>query len=364
MGLGPVSLARNDGAVSLAEAREAAHECHRLLRDGVDPIAARQKQREVARVEQAKGLTFEACAEAYIDAHEVGWRNEKHKHQWRATLTNYAVPKFGKLPVAEIDTGLVMKAVEPIWREKPETASRLRGRIESVLDWATVRGYRAGDNPARWRGHLAHLLPHREKVRAVRHHPAMAYVEVPAFLGEICDVEGMSARALEFTILTAARTGEAIGARWDELDLDARVWTVPAERTKSGREHRVPLSGRALEIVQSLAREPDNPFVFPGARRGRSLSNMAMLQLLRRQRPGLTCHGFRASFRMWAAETTNFPREVVEAALAHVLADKTEAAYQRGDVFEKRRKLMGAWAGYCACIASGDVVPILARKPA
>lgn len=340
MGLGPVSL------VSLADARERARDARRILLDGEDPIEARNAERLAAKIEAAKGMTFEQCAEKYIATHEAAWRNEKHRAQWRNTLKRYANPKIGGLPVSAIDTALVLKVLEPIWGKKPETASRLRGRIEAVIDWATAREYRAGDNPARWRGHLDKLLPSKRKLRSVRHHTAIPYEELPAFMARLRRSEFVSAYALEFTILTAARTGEVIGALWPEIDTAAKIWTVPASRMKAGREHRVPLSDRAVELLEALPREDDNDHVFIGARKGAGLSNMAMLELVKGA--GFTVHGFRSTFRDWAAETTAYPNHVVEMALAHLIGDKVEAAYRRGDLFEKRRRLMRDWATYCA----------------
>ena len=342
MGLGSVHT------VSLAEAREQAIQCRKLTRQGVDPIEARKVERTKAQLEAAKSITFDACATSYIAAHKAGWRNSKHADQWRSTLDTYAMPVFGSLPVQDIDLTLVLKVLEPIWKTKTETASRLRGRIEAVLDWATVRGYRRGDNPARWRGHLDKVLPARSKVQKVIHHEALPYVEIGEFVAALRDQEGVAARALEFLILTATRTGEVIGARWDELDLGQRVWTVPPNRMKAGREHRVPLSTAAMALLETMKKQRRDEYVFPGFKQGKPLSNMAMLKLLERiGRSDLTAHGFRSTFRDWAAERTNFPREVAEMALAHTIGDKVEAAYRRGDLFEKRRDLMATWAGYC-----------------
>ena len=302
------------------------------------------------RLNAAKAMTFRDCAARYIASHRAGWRNPKHAAQWEATLATYAGPVMGGLSVQAIDTALVLKVLEPIWTTKPETAGRVRGRIESVLDWAKVRGYRAGENPARWRGHLDKLLPARSKVRRVEHHAALPYAELPGFLMSLRDQEGIAARALEFAIVTAARTGEVIGARWSEIDLLEKIWTVPPGRMKAGKEHRVPLSARALAILEEMQphRHAEDSFVFPGAKLGRPLSNMAFLMLLRRMgRDDLTAHGFRSSFRDWAAERTNFPSEVAEMALAHMVGSKVEAAYRRGDLFEKRSRLMAAWATFC-----------------
>lgn len=356
MGLGTVA------DVSLAEARDAAAAARKLFRQGINPI----DQRRSARAESTAqaGLTFAQVANAYITAHEPSWRNAKHRQQWRNTLDTYAAPILGKLPVAQVDVGAVTRVLEPLWRGKTETASRLRGRIELVLDYATARGWRTGDNPARWRGHLDNLLPARSKVAKVEHHAALPWRETGAFMATLAEQEGVSALALRFAILTAARTGEAIGARWSEFNMTEAVWTVPASRMKAGREHRVPLSDDVLDVLRNLAKLRDDPkadgYVFPGGKAGKPLSSMALLMLLRRMKRGdLTAHGFRSTFRDWCAEATNYPREVAEAALAHTLRDKTEAAYQRGDLLEKRRRLMGEWATFCARpAAAGEVVPL------
>jgi integrase len=353
MGLGPYP------AVSLAKARERAANARSLKALGADPIDQRNSGHAAARLDAAKLVTFRQCAESYINAHRVSWRNATHASQWRNTLSTYAYPHIGALSVQSIDTSLVMKVLDPIWTKKPETASRVRGRIESILDWAKVRGYRDGENPARWKGHLDHLLPAKGKVRRVQHHAALPYDELPVFMAALREQDGVAARAFEFLILTAARTGEVIGMRWSELDLKNSVWTVPTERMKAGRQHRVPLCSRAVAILQSIkpSKVDAVAFVFPGSKPQRPLSNMAFLMLLRRMKHGyLTAHGFRATFKTWATERKNFPREVIEAALAHVASDKIEAAYQRGDVLEKRRKLMDAWAEYCNTPSTGKVV--------
>jgi integrase len=340
MGLGPVHT------LSLADARERARECRRLLLDGLDPIEERKAKRQSQRLETVRGLTFRDCAEGYIAAHGAGWRNAKHRAQWSSTLSAYAYPVIGELAVAVIGTALVLKSVEPIWASRPETAKRLRGRIENILDWAAVRGFRSGDNPARWRGHLDKLLPAPSKVRPVKHHAAMPYSNLPQFMSELRDRDDVAARALELTVLAALRTGEVIGAEWSEIDLATKVWTVPAVRMKAGREHRVPLSKRALEILGSMPRKGE--LVFPGGRKDRPLSNMAMLKTLERMGHGdVTVHGFRSTFRDWAAETTAYPNHVVEMALAHAIGNTVEAAYRRGDLFEKRRRLMDEWARFC-----------------
>ena len=353
-GLGPADI------VGLKDARERARQARLLLLDGVDPIEHRKAQRAARALEAAKAMTFQQCAEAYIAANEGAWSNAKHAAQWTTTLTTYVYPKIGNLPVADIDTGLVLKCVEPHWPTKTETMSRVRGRIESVLDWAGVRGYRKGDNPSRWRGHLEHVLPAKGDIAKVRHHSALPYGELPAFMVELRTREGTAARALEFTILTAARTGEVIGAQWSEFDVDAALWTVPADRTKGGREHRVPLSERAVELLRALPIEAGNGHVFMGSRQA-GLGSLAMTQLLKRMGHGdITVHGFRSTFRDWAAEQTAFPNHVVEMALAHVIGDKVEAAYRRGDLLTKRRQLAEAWSKFCSSppATGATVVPI------
>lgn len=355
MGLGPLT------EVSLAEARDAASECRRLLRQGIDPIEQRRNQKVAQQL--ASGRRFRDVVDLYIAAHESSWRNEKHRAQWRSTLETYAIPKFGNRAVASIDTGDVTSALEPIWTKLPETAGRLRGRIEAVLDFAKARGWRDGENPARWRGHLSNLLANVSRVARIKHHPALPYVDVGSFMSALRKQSGVSAKALDFAILTAARTGEVIGARWSEVDLKQKLWTVPADRMKSGKEHRVPLSGAALEILREMSgvrpgsRQPAD-FVFPGRKNG--LSNMSLTAVLKRmKRDEITVHGFRSTFRDWAAEQTAYPREVAEAALAHTLSDRVEAAYRRGDLLAKRAQLMSDWARYCAQPRQrGNVVPI------
>jgi integrase len=352
MGLGAL------GTVTLADARERARLARLQVLDGQDPIEARRARLQATRATDAKRLTFRDAAEKAIAVFRDEFRSHKHAGQWTATLERYAYPVIRDLSVAAVDTGHIMRILEPIWTTKHETARRLRQRIERILRWAAARGYRAADNPASLE-RIGPLLASGKKIRKVRHQPAMPYAEVPAFATELRRSQFVSARALEFTILTASRTGETIGARWDEIDIAAKLWTVPGERTKAGRPHRVPLSDRALQILAALPREKGNPFLFVGGAKGRGLSGMAMLELLRGMRPGLTVHGFRSSFRDWAAEQTGYPSEVAEAALGHVVGDKVEAAYRRGDVLEKRRRLMAAWADYCGRPpASGDVVPI------
>jgi integrase len=346
--------------IGLAEAREKARACRHMRLDGIDPIEARKAERERKNLEAARAMTFRQSAEAYIAAHSAGWRNPKHAAQWPATLEAYVYPIFGSLPAEDVDVTLVMKALQPIWTTKPETASRVRGRIESVLDWARASGFRTGENPARWRGHLENLLPKKTKVRRIEHHAALPYAELPSFMAELREQERIAARALEFAILTAARTGEAIGANWSEINLAERLWTIPAGRMKASREHRVPLCDRAIEILEEMQKIRDGDFLFPGGRPRRPLSNMAFLMLLRRMgRDDLTAHGFRSTFSDWCSERTNFPSEVREMALAHTVSDKVEAAYRRGDLFQKRRQVMDAWARYCdASPINGEVVAL------
>jgi integrase len=358
MGLGPLHT------IGLAEAREKAQACRRERLDGFDPIEVRKANRQRAQLDAAKAMTFAQCAQRYIASHKAGWKNPKHAAQWPSTLEAYVYPVFGSLPVQAVDVGLVMKVVEPLWTVKPETASRVRGRIESVLDWATARGFRQAENPARWRGHLENLLPKKTKVRQVEHHAALPYTELPQFIAELPEQEGIAARALEFMILSVGRTGEVIGARWSEINFAERLWTVPAERMKAGKEHRVPLSAPAIAILEEMQKIRHSDFVFPGAKARRPLSNMAFLMLLRRMDRGdLTAHGFRSTFSDWCSERTNFPAEVREMALAHTVSGKVEAAYWRGDLFEKRRQLIDAWARFAtAPKIAGEVVPITAAR--
>ncbi|KQZ22115.1 integrase [Caulobacter sp. Root1472] len=358
MGLGPAHT------VSLAQARAAARDARQLRIQGLDPIEERRKAEADQKLEQGSGVTFEDAVDAYIEANKAAWRNEKHVKQWKSTLTTYATPRIGKLPVGEVETRHVLAVLEPIWQSKTETASRVRGRIENVLDWATVYGHRAGDNPARWKGHLDKILPAKAKVAKVQHHAALPYPELPDFMKRLAKVQGVAARALEFAILTAARTSEVVGAVWSEIDLVKKVWTIPAERMKAERDHRVPLSAPAIAILEAMhvrwlevdARrwrgrgapeqpaEPTGP-VFFGLRAGKGLSNMSLLKVLKGlKRSDLTTHGFRSTFSDWAHETTNYPGEMIEMALAHKVANKVEAAYRRGDMFAKRHALMNDWA--------------------
>ena len=338
LGLGPLHT------VTLKDARERARAARLQLLDGIDPI-------DVRRAERAKAtqvVMFRTAAEAYNALHEPKWRNAKHRKQFLASLACYAYPVLGSMAVSAIDTAAVLRVVEPIWLSKTETANRVRGRIESVLDWATVRGHRSGDNPARWKGHLAGVLPAPGAVARRSHYPALPWTQVAAFMAELHAREDIPTQALEFTILTAARTAEVVGARWSEFDLEAGTWIIPASRMKSRREHRVPLSPRAVELLSALYREGGNSHVFIGARTGAGLGNMAMPDVLQQMgRNEVTVHGFRSTFRDWAAEATAYPNHVVEQALAHTIGNAVEAAYRRGDLFEKRRHLMNDWAAFC-----------------
>jgi integrase len=337
--------------ITMSTARDLAREHRRKVREGVDPIAERRKARAALLVERAAAKTFKECAEAYIAANKAGWKSDKHSKQWSATLETYAYPNIGELPVASVSIAHILNILEPIWATKTETASRLRGRIESVLDWAKVRGYRDGENPARWRGHLDKTLPARNKVQKVEHHAALPYAEIGEFMVELRKREGITARALEFSILCASRSGEVRNASWAEFDLASKVWTIPADRMKAGKEHRVPLSDDAVALLNAMPRVTGSEHAFP-APRGGALSDMALTAVLKRmEREGLTQHGFRSSFRDWAGETTSYPREVIEHALAHQLKDKAEAAYQRGDLLTKRALLMKDWAKFCATVA-------------
>ena len=348
-GLGSVS------GVSLADAREKARDHQKLIAKGIDPIQAGK---------QAKGIpTFGECSDEFIAAKEAEWRNEKHRAQWKMTLTEYAGPLRSK-PVDQIDTEAVLEVLKPLWSNRPETASRLRGRIEHVLDAARAKGHRSGENPARWRGHLDKLLPKRQHLSR-GHHAAMPYEEVRGFIGKLRErqAESVAARALEFAILTAGRSGEVRGATWDEFDLKERVWTIPGRRMKAGREHRAPLCDRAIILLEGLRVGAEAAgYVFPGKRTSEGLSIMAMDMTLRRIGVDITVHGFRSSFRDWAGNETSFPRELAEAALAHVIGDKAEQAYRRSDALEKRRKLMEAWAAYCEPSKSAKLLSMQGRR--
>ncbi len=342
-----MALGDADG-VSLKQAREKAADARKLLGQGIDPIDQRRASREAETAAQAKRTTFGEAAQQYIAGHEPGWRNPKHRQQWRNTLSTYAEPVIGNLPVGAVTTEQVLEVLNPIWRTRPETATRVRGRIEQVLSYSIARGWRDGPNPAVWRGHLQLMLPAKGKVRAVEHHAALDWREAPAFMVELRARASFGARALEFLILTAVRSGEVRGATWDEFDLATRTWTIPAARMKAARPHRVPLSEPALGILRAMAKLKDGSgLVFLGQKHGTPLSDMTLTAVLRRMgRNDLTAHGFRSTFRDWAAENTHHPNHVVELALAHAIGDKVEAAYRRGDLFEKRQALMADWAAY------------------
>jgi len=343
MGLGPLH------ATTLAEARERASRYRKMVLEGLDPIESRRVELMQQRALSGRSRTFDECARAFIEANRSGWKSRKHAAQWENTLAAYASPIIGPLAAQDIDTTLVVRVLEPMWRVKPETASRVRGRIESVLDWATVHRYREGDNPARWKGHLDKVFPARAKVRKVRHRAALPYTGAAAFMKRLRKQTGLAARALELLVLTAGRTCEVLGATRGEFDPDAATWTVPAERMKAGRPHRIPLSEPARELVRGLLEAADGDLLFPGMKEGKPLSNAAMLAVLgRMELTGLTVHGFRSTFRDWAAECTAYPNEMAEMALAHAVDDKVEAAYRRGDMFQRRKQMMDDWADYCA----------------
>jgi integrase len=356
MGLGPYP------GVSLAAARQAASSAHSLARAGKDPIAARDAERARKRLEDARAITFDQAADQFIAANEPGWRNGRHRGQWRASLATFASPVIGRMPVADIGVPEVMRVLEPLWREKTETGSRVRGRIERVLDWAKVRGYRTRENPAQWRGHLDKLLPARRKVQKVKHHAAVAIDDLPAVYARLADLSSMTALALRFAILTAARAGEVTGARWSEIDMEAKVWTVPSDRIKAGKTHRVPLSREAMAILARVRATATGIFIFPSRVAGRSLSVTSQLKVLKAAGCDATVHGMRASFRDWASERTHHPRDVAEMALAHAIGDKVEAAYRRGDLFERRKLMMEDWARFVLTTPSAKVVSIGDRR--
>lgn len=358
MGLGSLN------SITLAEARKQASMLREQVKHPIapsDPLKTRQEVRSAEKLAKRKHMTFKHCAEAYISAHRAEWKSSKHAQQWENTLATYAYPVFGDLPVAAVDEALVIKVLTPIWVTKTETATRLRGRIESVLDWATFSKFRQGDNPARWKGHLDNQLAKPSKVVKVQHHPALPYEEVGLFMGDLRSREGSGARALEFTILTAARSGEVRSATWDEIDLKAGLWVIPAERMKMEKEHRVPLSDAALKLLKGLPRLEGEALIFPSSKAGKPMSDMTLTAVLRRMERGdITVHGFRSTFRDWAAESTNYPSDMAEMALAHSIGDKVEAAYRRGDMLAKRLRMMNDWAKHCGTVrsASADVVPI------
>ncbi|HTV34544.1 MAG TPA: integrase arm-type DNA-binding domain-containing protein [Methylocella sp.] len=364
-GLGPVS------DVSLADAREQARLNRLMLRNGIDPLEDRNAKRAANLAASVKAMTFDEASEIFIRQHRAAWKNPKHAEQWVSTLKAYASPVIGKLSVSAIETAHVMKVLEPIWLEKPETASRVRGRLESILGWATVSGYRQGDNPARWRDHLKNLLPAKEKVRAVRHQTALPYAEVPSFLAELRARQGMAALALEFGILTCVRTADVRNARHADIDRVNRVWII-REFSKTHKEHRVPLSDAALaafDKARALAngisgKIGKSEFAFPNDITGARLSENALLSVIDRMgfKGQATAHGFRASFRTWALEQTSFPWELCEMSLGHTVGNKVEIAYQRGDGFQKRVAIMNSWAAFCARpVDDAKVLPLAAK---
>ncbi len=353
MGLGPFPT------ISLTDARTKAYECRRMRANRDDPLEARNTERENAAAALRGLKTFKECAENYINAYEGAWKNPKHRQQWRNTLTTYAYPVIGNYAVSKIDVPDVLSVLEPILVRCPETASRLRGRIEAILDWAKVRKMREGENPARWKANLDHALPNKTKIRKISHHSALDYSQLPKFLETVERIVSPTSLALQFLILTAARTTEVIQARWSEVDLDTSIWTIPAERMKAGSEHRVPISALG-KCVLAKARQLDvqTGYIFKGRVPEKPLSNMAMLALIRREHPGVTAHGFRSTFRDWAAEITSHSSEVIEMALAHAIESKVEAAYRRGDLFTKRRELMEAWAQFVKPVFKGALAMV------
>lgn len=348
---------------TLAEARQRATAQRKLLTDGIDPLATKRSTLLAKRMAEASIITFDKAANAFIEANSPAWRNPKHMVQWRNSIATYASPVIGALPVSTIETSHIMRILSPIWATKTETATRVRGRIEKILDWSKVQGYRTGDNPAAWRGHLSEALPKPSKVAEAAHFAALPWVEIGAFMVALRAAQGAGARAMELIILTATRTSEVLNAKWSEFDLDAALWVIPKERMKGFREHRVPLSAAALAVLEKMKQESTGgEFVFMGRKSG-PLSNMTCLQTLRRMdRNDITVHGFRSTFRDWVSESTSYPRDVAEMALAHAIEDKSEAAYRRGDLIEKRRALMSDWAEHCDVVrVSGDVVAIRAK---
>ena len=346
---------------SLAEARERAADARKLRADGIEPINHKRARLAALRAADAKAMTFEQCARGFIKDNEAEWTSPKHRQEWEITLRKYVFPLLGSLPVEAIDTPLVLKVIKPMWERIPTTASRVVGRIHAVIGWATVHHYRHGDNPARWQGHLEHALPALSKVAKVKHHAALPYAQVGAFVAKLRKDSSVGARCLEFITLTAARLGEAINAEWDEIDLANRVWVVPASRMKADREHRVPLSGAALAVLKAVQAIRQSDYVFPGRRQGRPVGENTPVRLAKQAAgSNITVHGLRSTFRDWASERTSFSREVAEMALAHAIPNAVEAAYRRGDLFDKRRKLMDAWAAYCAKVETdaGKVVAL------
>jgi integrase len=358
MGIGPCHT------LTLAEARERATQARKLRLDGIDPIEHKKAQRAAAAAAEAKAMTFKQCAEGFIRDNEAEWTNSKHRREWRTTLETYVYPELGSLPVAAIDTPLILSIIKPLWERVPETASRVRGRIESVLGWATVHHYRTGDNPARWKGLLEHALPARARVAKVQHHAALPYAQASSFMEKVSQDTRIGARCLEFITLTAARVGEAVEATWNEIDLETRVWTIPAGRMKADKEHKVPLSDAAVAILKDMLAIRHSDYIFPGKRSARHVGANTLLRIAKEAAGiDITTHGLRSTFRDWAAECTSFDNNVIEMALAHAIPSAVEAAYRRGDLFEKRRKLMDAWVGYCAKPEADSKVVAIRGRP-
>lgn len=354
--------------VPAKEARRRAAQARALVHDKIDPVEHRKQQAAAAAAEAAKieagAVTFKQMAQAFIEKERVGWKNAKHASQWENTLETYAYPVMGNVPVGEVDTAMVLEVVKPLWLTKTETATRLRGRIERILSYAKFEGFREGENPAAWRGHLENVLLKRSKVRPPKHLAALPYGEMSQFIGMLRERQGVSQLCLEFVILTGCRSGEALKATWGEIDMEKGVWIIPASRMKAGREHRVPLSESALAVLKKAEEVRQSDFVFPGARSGKPMSDMSLTMALRRLHPGCTVHGFRSSLRDWAAEVTDYPGEMAEMALAHAVGNKVEAAYRRGDMFEKRRQMMADWAAWCEPKMADNVRPIRSKKAA
>jgi integrase len=350
--------------VSIAVAREKARQMKEKIAEGVDPVVERQARKARMISAQAKKLTFAEAARLYHEKKVLELRNEKHKKDWISSLERHAMPIIGAIPVSDIEFTHILKILDPIWAEKTETATRVRQRLEAVLTWATVSGYRSGENPARWRGHLEAVLPKPSKLKSESHFPALPWQEIGAFMADLRKRNGSGPRCLEFIILTAVRSGEARLATWNEIDFKSGIWTIPAERMKARKEHRVPLCDDALSLLNNLPRLEGSDYVFPGANGG-PLSDMTVSMVCRRMKINAVPHGFRSTFRDWAAENTNFPREVAEMALAHTIDSSVEAAYRRGDLLEKRKRLMDSWSDYCSRIPASQaakVTPIRKSK--
>lgn len=346
LGLGPLSVNKRDGYVTTKEARDRAYRARESLKAGIDPLDAKRAHRAAERLEGAKAMTFAQCAAEYIKSHQAAWKGQKHVKLWRGSLARYVEPVIGALSVSSIDTGLVVKVLAPIWETKTKTAVDIRSRIELILNWAKIHGYRDGENPARWKGHLKGVLADPSKIAKVTHLAAMPYDQLPRFMGKLHQQEGTAAAALEWTILAGARTDDTLGAVWPEIDTEKKVWTIPAGRMKAASDHRVPLSDRMLEILEK--RDRGTKFLFAGRNPQKKLPHEAMLKVLKAIWPSVTVHGFRSTFKDWALEQTVYSNEVSEMALAHKIPNKVESAYRRGDLFEKRRELMVIWAAFIA----------------